>query len=159
VLVIATLARLARRLRREDGMGLIELMISLTVLLVGIGGTMSVMGGSLLTMQHSAKEGTAITVADRQLEAYRSMPYSCISTSFSVPSGCLSYTGFPNPYSASQTTTSADSPDHRTYDVTTSIVSVTNGVQITVSVAQHGASQVLAKETSNFSTAGQSANG
>lgn len=141
-------------------MGLIELMISLTILLVGVGGTMSLMAGSLITLGHASKEGTAITVADRQLEAYRSMPYLCISSSFTTPSGCVSYSGFPNPYAASQTTTSTDSPDHRSYDVTTSIASATgSGVQVKVTVKLHGASTVLAQEASFFSAAGQSADG
>jgi Tfp pilus assembly protein PilV len=154
------LRKLGKRLASESGMGLIELMISLTVLVVGIGGTMSLMAGSFVTLQHASKEGTAITIADRQLEAYRSMPYGCVSSSFAVPPGCVTYTGFPNPYAASQTTTSAESPDHHLYDVTTSIAAATgSGSQIKVTVSQHGSSTVLAQEASYFSSAGQSANG
>ncbi len=144
----------------EAGMGLVELVIALTVLIIGIGATMSVFAGSLLSMQHAAKEGTAITVADRQMETYRSMPYQCISSAFTVPTGCITYTGFPNPYSASQTTSTTDSPDHKQYDVTTTINPVAgSSLQIQVSVALHGTSQVLAQETSDFSSAGQTANG
>lgn len=154
------LGRLGTRLASESGMGLIELMIALTVLVVGVGGTMSLMAGSLLTLQHAGKEGTAITLADRQLESYRSMPYQCISSSFSTPSGCVTYSGFPNPYAASQTTTSADSPDHRLYDVATLISNATgSGSQVKVTVALHGSGTVLAQEASYFSSAGQTANG
>jgi prepilin-type N-terminal cleavage/methylation domain-containing protein len=154
-----SLRRLRRRVGSESGFGLIELMISLTILVVGIGGTMSVMAGSLVTLQHAAKEGTAITLADRQLEAYRSLPYTCISSTFTAPSGCLTFSGFPNPYSSSQTTTSSESPDHRTYVVTTSITSITSGLQVTVQVKASGTTQVLGEESSNFSTTGQSSNG
>ena len=147
-------------LRSEAGQGLIELLIALTVLVIGIGSTLTIFADSLLSLQHAGKEGTAITLADRQMETYRSMPYSCISSVFSVPSGCITYSGFPNPYASSQTTTSADSPDHRLYDVTTSITAASGSVyQIQVTVAQHGTSQTLAQETSNFSPAGQSAGG
>jgi hypothetical protein len=130
------------------------------MVLIGVGGVTTVFADCLTAMQHAGKEATATTLADRQMETYRSMPYSCISSVFSVPSGCITYSGFPNPYASSQTTTSADSPDHRLYDVTTSITAASGSVyQIQVTVAQHGTSQTLAQETSNFSPAGQSAGG
>ena len=148
------------RLRSEAGQGLIELLIALTVLVIGIGSTLTIFADSLLSLQHAGKEGTAITLADRQMETYRSMPYSCLSSVFSAPSGCITYSGFPNPYAPSQTTTSSDSPDHRLYDVTTSITAASGSIyQIMVTVAQHGASQTLAQETSDFSPVGQSAGG
>lgn len=148
------------RLRSEAGQGLIELLIAMTVLVVGIGSTLTVFADSLTSMQHAAKEGTAVTLADRQMETYRSMPYSCISATFSAPSGCLTYSGFPDPYSASQTTTSADSPDHRIYDITTAITTASGSTyQVQITVTLHGASQILAQETSDFSSAGQSAGG
>ena len=148
------------RLRSEGGQGLIELLIALTVLAVGIGSTLTLFADSVISLQHAGKEGTAITLADRQMETYRSMPYACISQTFSMPSGCITYSGFPNPYAASQTTTSAESPDHRLYDVTTAITSASGSTyQIKITVAQHGSSQVLAQETSDFSSVGQSAGG
>jgi Tfp pilus assembly protein PilV len=148
-----------RRLRpaSEDGLGLVELLIALTVLAIGIGATMTLFASSLLAMQHAGKEGTALTLADRQMETYRSMPFTCISTTFTLPSGCVTYSGFPNPYAASQTTTSSDSPDHRTYDVTTTITAASGSTdQIKVTVSQHGTSDLLAQETSDFSSAGES---
>jgi hypothetical protein len=94
------------------------------------------------------------------METYRSMPYTCISSTFTMPSGCVSYSGFPNPYSASQTTTSSDSPDHRLYDVTTAITSASGSTyQVKVTVTQNASAAVLAQETSDFSSAGQSAGG
>lgn len=150
------------RLRSEAGQGLVELLIAMTVLAIGIGATLTVFADSLINLQHAGKEGTAITLADRQMETYRSMPYQCIPSSLpsTAPSGCITYSGFPNPYAASQTTTSSDSPDHRVYDVTTAISSPATGTtQIQVTVKQHGASETLAQETSDFSSAGQSAGG
>ena len=157
---LLVIKRLRRRLGSEAGMGLVELLIAMTVLAVGIGSTLTLFADSLVNMQHAGSEGTALTLADRQMESYRSMPYSCISSTFAVPSGCLTYSSFPNPYSASQTTTSSDSPDHKLYDITTTIGAVSgSGYQIKVTVAQHGASGILAQETSDFSSAGQAAGG
>ena len=151
-----------RKLRAgsQSGQGLIELLIAMTVLAVGIGSTLTLFADSLFSLEHSGKEGTAITLADRQMETYRSMPYKCISSVFSAPSGCITYSGFPNPYAPAQTTTSSESPDHRLYDVTTAITGVSGSTyQIKITVAQHGTSQVLGQETSNFSSAGQSVGG
>ena len=136
-------------------MGLVELLIAMTVLAIGVGASLTLFADSLVSMRHASKEGTAITLADRQMETYRSMPFSCISSSFSVPSGCITYSSFPDPYAASQTTTSSDSPDHRLYDVTTAISTSGSSLQIEVTVAQQGTSGVLAQETSNFSSNGQ----
>ena len=148
------------RVRSEAGLGLVELLIAMTVLAVGIGATLTLFADSLITLQHAGKEGTAVTLADRQMETYRSMPYDCISSTFTAPSGCVTYSGFPNPYVASQTTTSSESPDHRRYTVTTAITSVAGSTdQIAITVTQQGKTEVLAKETSNFSSAGQSSGG
>jgi hypothetical protein len=88
------------------------------------------------------------------------MPFNCISSTFTVPTGCLTYSGFPNPYSASQTTSTTDSPDHRQYDVTTSITSTSGSTyQIQISVTKHSSTGILAQETSDFSNAGQSVTG
>ncbi len=133
---------------------------SLLTLAIGIGSTLTVFADSLVSMQHAGKEGTAITLADRQMETFESMPYSCISSTFAMPSGCLAYVGFPNPYAASQTTSSSESPDHRIYDVTTAITAAPGSTyQVKITVAEHGTSQVLAEETSDFSSAGQSSGG
>ena len=148
------------RLRSEAGLGLVELLIAMTVLAVGIGATLTLFADSLISLQHAGKEGTAITLADRQMETYRSMPYTCISSTFTAPSGCITYSGFPNPYSASQTTTSSESPDHRQYTVTTAITAAAGSTyQIKITVTQQGQTEVLAQETSNFSSAGQSSIG
>jgi type II secretory pathway pseudopilin PulG len=155
--------RLRPSISREDGFGLIELMIALTVLVVGIAGTMAVFAGSILVLQHSTQEGTALTLADRQLEAYRSLDYSCIPASLpaSIPSGCQSYTAgaFPNPYENSHTTSASESPDHRTYSVTTTISTTGSSKQVTVSVTAQGAGTVLARESSYFSSAGETGAG
>ncbi len=90
------------------------------------------------------------------------MPFNCLPTtsSWTAPSGCLTPSGFPNPYSASQTTTSTDSPDHRIYTVTTALSNPSAGTtQITVTVALSTGGNNLATETSYFSANGTSGTG
>ena len=119
--------RVTGRIRDDAGFGLVELMIALTTLTVAIGALLALFASSMIALNHSGKEGTAITLADRQLESYRAMPFSCIPNSTLAdpnPGGCGTYNGFPNPYAASQTTTTAESPDNRIYTVTTAVTSV-----------------------------------
>jgi type II secretory pathway pseudopilin PulG len=159
------------RLRADSGQGLIELLIALTILVIGIGATTAVFAGSILTLQHGGKEGTALTLADRQVEAYRALAPSCVpfttSATASAPTNpnsgsCPTPTSFPNPYAGSQTPTSSDTPDHRSYTVTTTVQCVsascsttdpTSTIQIRVTVTEAGGSTILARETSNFSKA------
>ena len=64
-----------RRLSRNDGQGLIELIVALTILAVGIGGVVTVLTGSALSLQRSDQKGTALTLAETQIELYRNLPY------------------------------------------------------------------------------------
>jgi prepilin-type N-terminal cleavage/methylation domain-containing protein len=167
-----TRARWQLRLADDEGFGLIELLIAMTILAVAIGGLLAVFGSSIAILQHANNEGTALTLADRQLESYRSMPYSCIPDpatfgSTSAPPGCGSYPGFPRAYPtgacsppasgcATQTTTSSESPDHRLYTVTTAVSNVPSGVsgntkRVTVTVTLSSGGPTLAQETSYFS--------
>src|SRR5262249_9316742 len=73
-----TRARLPRRLEGDAGFGLVELLIAMSILTVAIGALVAVFGSSLAVLRHASAEGTALTLADRQLEAYRSMPFTCI---------------------------------------------------------------------------------
>ena len=102
------------RLADEGGIGLVELLIAMTLLAIGIAAAMAVFASSIVSLQRSGHEGTAITLADRQLETYRTMPFSCFPSSLpgSAPSGCQTYTAgtFPNPYDATHTTSSSESP-------------------------------------------------
>jgi type II secretory pathway pseudopilin PulG len=67
-----------RRLRREDGQGLIELIVALTILAVGIGAVVTVLTGSALSLQRSDQKGTALTLAETQIELYRNLAYDDI---------------------------------------------------------------------------------
>jgi type II secretory pathway pseudopilin PulG len=67
-----------RRLRREDGQGLIELIVALTILAVGIGAVLTVLTGSALSLQRSDQKGTALTLAETQIELDRNLAYDDI---------------------------------------------------------------------------------
>jgi type II secretory pathway pseudopilin PulG len=177
--------RFAHRVRAEEtGVGLIELLIALTLIAVGVGAALSVFASSIVSLQHGAKQGTAVSLADRQLEAYRAMSFDCLPTSltsgFTTPAqvgvdpACGTpfvppdYTDprdptnpspYPNPFAATQSVTGTVSPDHRAYTVTTSIAANSascggNATQIIVSVTLAGNATVLAREASCFSSAG-----
>ncbi len=152
----------ARAHHSEDGQGLIELLLALTILAVGIAATVAAFASSILSLQHASKEGTAVTLADRQLESYRAMPFICVPRSGSIaqPAGCSvtpTYSAFPNPYSSPITVSGASAPDHRSYAVTTTVSASATEPVITVKVALTSApSVVLSQETSSFSDAGTS---
>lgn len=149
--------RLTDRIHGEAAFGLIELLIALTVLTIAIGALLALFASSIAALAHSGKEGSAVTLADRQLETYRAMPFNCIPTAlpFTPPSGCGAYTGFPNPYTAVQVTTTDESPDQRIYRVTTAVTGASGSTtQIKVTVVQNSGGPVLAQETSFFSSAG-----
>jgi type II secretory pathway pseudopilin PulG len=69
------MALVFRRLRRDDGQGLIELIVALTILAVGIGAVLTVLTGSALSLQRSDQKGTALTLAETQIELYRNLAY------------------------------------------------------------------------------------
>ena len=101
-------------------MGLIELLAALMLLTIAIMALLSGFSSSIVSLRRAGAEGTGLTVADRQMEIYRTLPFACVTLNGgTAPSGCPAASGFPNPYSADQTPTASDTPDHRTYAVHT----------------------------------------
>src|SRR4029079_16678349 len=79
---------------RSDGSGsmLLELVIAMTFIVVAVGALMSTYASSMISLRHSGTEGTALTLADRQIEAYKSLPYDSIQLgSSTIPSGTDPY--------------------------------------------------------------------
>jgi Tfp pilus assembly protein PilV len=70
--------RLARLHAREEGQGLVELIVALTVLAIGIGALLTVQSSSALSLQRSGQKGTALTLAEKQIELYRNLSYNDI---------------------------------------------------------------------------------
>jgi type II secretory pathway pseudopilin PulG len=149
--------RLQARLRQEDGMGLIELLAALAMLTIAMTALLSAFTSSVVSLKRTGVEGTALTVADRQMETYRTLPFSCVKlNSGTAPSGCPTFSGYPNPYSADQTPSSTDTPDNRTYTVHTDVAftdsPTNNHEQVTVTV-KDSAGSVRATQSSLFSQA------
>ena len=65
----------SRAATREEGQGLIELIVALTILAVGIGSLLTLLTSSSLSLQRSGQKGTALVLAEKQLELYRSVGY------------------------------------------------------------------------------------
>jgi prepilin-type N-terminal cleavage/methylation domain-containing protein len=67
-----------RRLRSEDGFGLIELLIAMTVLSLGILALVAAFSSGTAALMRASQIGTASTLADKQMELYRGVPYDWI---------------------------------------------------------------------------------
>ena len=70
--------RLAARLRSEDGIGLIELLIALLVLNVGIFATLGAFTSAASTLKRSSRISTAAAIADQEVEALHNLKYDNI---------------------------------------------------------------------------------
>ena len=64
--------------RNEEGFGLVELLIALTVLAVGVLGVASAFISGMVTLRRAGQVSTATALADRQLERYRALQYCAI---------------------------------------------------------------------------------
>src|SRR5438067_1044619 len=62
----------------EEGQGLIELIVALTVLTIGIGSLLTLLSSSALSLQRSDQKGTALVLAEKQIELYRGVVYKDI---------------------------------------------------------------------------------
>ena len=71
---------------------LIELLIAMTFIVVAVGALMSSYAASMVSLHRSGTEGTALTLADRQIEAYKRLPYASIQLdSATIPTGTDPY--------------------------------------------------------------------
>ena len=71
-----------RRLRTEEGFGLVELMISLVVLNVGILAIVAGFNGGSLALLRASETSTASTLGDKQVELYRAITYAATGGDF-----------------------------------------------------------------------------
>ena len=67
------------RASREDGFGLIELLISMVVLNVGILALIAAFQSGAFALQRAGKLSSAAAIADIQMERYRGLTYSAIT--------------------------------------------------------------------------------
>jgi prepilin-type N-terminal cleavage/methylation domain-containing protein len=72
------LFRLRARAASDDGFGLIELLIAMTLLTIGIGALLTVFTASAVSLRRAGQKGTALTLADTQMEKYRTRTFEWI---------------------------------------------------------------------------------
>jgi Tfp pilus assembly protein PilV len=118
-------SRLVAKLRDEEGIGLVELLIALLVLNIGIFATLAAFTSGALALRNASHASTAAAIADQQMEMYRDSAYASIppvSPATSTSWGPTNVTG----------------ADGRTYTVSGS---ATVGSQLTTGT-YHGSSAV-----------------
>ena len=70
--------RLRRRAADDDGFGLIELLIAMTMLTIAIGALVTVFTSSAVSLRRAGQKGTALTLADTQMEKYRTRTFTAV---------------------------------------------------------------------------------
>jgi type II secretory pathway pseudopilin PulG len=154
-----------RRLRRdESGQMLIELLIALTLLAVAVGALITVFSASIFSLRHASIEGNATTIADNQMENYKTLPYASLKlNAATIPGAGNAYVSSPpNNLTSGQAASitsgqitggsltasqSVTGPDNRSYQVDTYIFANAptggeNILQITVAVRKVSGSTV-----------------
>ena len=163
-----------RRLRSDDGFGLVELVVAMVILNVGVLALLSAIVSSEASLRRASRVATASTLADAQMELYRALTYSAIaldptavdatdsayradtalggsiSNDVTTTRGC---SGLPNQCNPSRLVTG---PDHGTYRIDTYVVARTPpsgraGKLVTV-VVRNGSSlgTTLVRQSSSF---------
>ncbi|HZO34145.1 MAG TPA: type II secretion system protein [Gaiellaceae bacterium] len=69
------------RLREESGQGLLELLAAIAILSIGVASLLTLLAAGAVSLQRSQRDGTALTVAEGQLELYRGVAYPYIRLS------------------------------------------------------------------------------
>jgi Tfp pilus assembly protein PilV len=82
---------LRQRLRADDGFGLMELLMALTLLNIGILAIVAAFQAGALAITRASRTATATTVADKQMELFRAIPYGCVYEN--SPPSDATYTG------------------------------------------------------------------
>ena len=74
------------RIREESGFGLVELLIAMTVMVVGIMAIVAAMSSGFIAVKRAADVSTAATLADKQMEGYRKVRFASIAPTCSAAS-------------------------------------------------------------------------
>ena len=74
------MSRLKSRLRAEEGMTLIELLIAMTVMSIGIAALVAGFSSGIVSINHSRLTSTAGSLADQQMELYRQASFASLPT-------------------------------------------------------------------------------
>jgi prepilin-type N-terminal cleavage/methylation domain-containing protein len=74
--VRSLLARLRARAAGDRGFGMIELLIAMTMLSIAVGALMLSFASSAISLRRAGQKGTALTLADTQMEKYRTVTFT-----------------------------------------------------------------------------------
>ena len=61
-----------------DGFGLVELLIAMTMLSIAVGALLAVFTSSAVSLRRAGQKGTALTLADTQMEKYRTRTFTAV---------------------------------------------------------------------------------
>jgi prepilin-type N-terminal cleavage/methylation domain-containing protein len=75
------------RARRDRGFTLVEMLIATVIVVVGLVAVAQLVPTSMMMNANNRSDGTALVIAQRQMEALRAIPLS--TTSFTDPSGVI----------------------------------------------------------------------
>ena len=84
------MSRLKARLRAEEGMTLIELLIAMVVTSIGVAALVAGFSSGIVSINHSRLTSTAGSLADQQMEIYRQASFDSLPT---TPQGATTPTG------------------------------------------------------------------
>jgi type II secretory pathway pseudopilin PulG len=103
---------ISTRVREESGLGLIELLIAMTVMVVGITAIVAAMSSGFVAVKRASDKSTAAAVADKQMEGYRKVRFASVTPTCS-PSSASSADCFVND--------TVTGPDGRSYRIDSGI--------------------------------------
>ena len=145
----ADTAYVLRRLRAQNGFGLIELLMAMTMLNIGILAIVAAFNSGIVALTRASRVTTGSVLADQQMELYRKLTYdqialdstalasvdntykcdqalgaSCPNSTSGEATQTCSGSPLPNQCVPSRTVSGSQSPDHHPYRVDTYILNV-----------------------------------
>jgi Tfp pilus assembly protein PilV len=142
-------SRLVAKLRGEDGLGLVELLIALLVLNVGIFATLAAFTGGATAINRASHVSTASAISDKQMETYRDTAYDSIPSSGTTTTSVTGADG--RPYTVVATFASGSQLPAATYKGSAYVK------QVTLTIKDPGDhNKVLVTSSSTFSRCTQS---
>jgi type II secretory pathway pseudopilin PulG len=106
---------ISTRVREESGFGLVELLIAMTVMVVGITALVAALSSGMVALNRASRASTAATLADIQMETYRKVKYTDAALAPTCASGTSAST---NCLVSSPPKTG---PDGRSYRIDTAV--------------------------------------
>jgi type II secretory pathway pseudopilin PulG len=73
-----------RRLRAEQGMGMMELLLALTILNIGLLALVASLNAGVVAVKRASKISTAAALADTQMELYRAIKYTTLALDYTA---------------------------------------------------------------------------